>query len=120
MKASIDVINTALSRKVCILGDMFELGADEKKLHYGVGEYLAQKEINFLIAVGSLAKEISNAVEHYNKSLPVDADRCQVYYFETRDEMLVNVNNIIKTGDTILVKASHGMEFNKVVEFLAF
>lgn len=30
MKASVDVVNMALGRKVCILGSMFELGSDEK------------------------------------------------------------------------------------------
>jgi len=118
MKASIDVINTAISRKVCILGDMFELGVDEKKLHYEVGEYLAGKEINILITVGSLAKEISDAVEAVNK---LDSNRfniCQVRNFKTRDEMLLQLKDIIQTGDTILVKASHGMEFSKVVEYL--
>ena len=31
MKASIDVVDMALGRKVCILGSMFELGDNEKK-----------------------------------------------------------------------------------------
>lgn len=34
MKASVDVLDTAKGRKVCILGDMFELGENEKQLHY--------------------------------------------------------------------------------------
>jgi len=33
--------------------------------------------------------------------------------------MLLQLKNIVLTGDTILVKASHGMEFSKVVEYLA-
>jgi len=119
MKASIDVINTAISRKVCILGDMFELGIDERKLHYQVGEYLASKEINILITVGSLAKEISDAVEKMNQLASNGSNICQVRHFNTRDEMLLELKNIIHAGDTILVKASHGMEFSKVVENLA-
>jgi len=119
MKASIDVINTAIGRKVCILGDMFELGVDEKQLHYEVGKYLAGKEINILITVGSLAKEISNAVEDIQKSASPSSNICQVMHFETRDDMLLQLKNIVHTGDTILVKASHGMEFPKVVEYLA-
>jgi len=118
MKASIDVINTAIGRKVCILGDMFELGIDERKLHYEVGEYLASKEINILITVGSLAKEISNAVENSNQASN-RSNLGHVLHFDTREEMLLQLKNIIHTGDTILVKASHGMEFSKVVEYLA-
>lgn len=119
MKASIDIMNSAIGRKVCILGDMFELGTEEKKLHYEVGEYLAGKEINILITVGTLSKEISDAVENTN-IFASNLNRCQVKHFETRDDMLLQLKNILNIGDTILVKASHGMEFSKVVEFLAF
>jgi len=31
----------------------------------------------------------------------------------------LELNNLVQTGDTILIKASHGMEFPKVVEYLA-
>lgn len=129
MRASIDVISSALGRKVCILGDMFELGADEKKLHYEVGEYLAQKNIDILITVGSLAKNISDAVDKYSASLKSNSSiksgvepshKCITFHFESRDEMIAQLVNILTNGDTILIKASHGMEFSKVVEFLAF
>lgn len=119
MKASIDVIQTAIGRKVCILGDMFELGIHERTLHYEVGEYLAKKDIDLLITVGMLAKEISNAVVMANKS-KVDMKTCKVYHFETREEMLAQLQSLLKSGDNILVKASHGMKFSKIVDFLAF
>lgn len=134
MKASIDVISSAIGRKVCILGDMFELGDNQKALHYEVGEYLASKNIDVLVTVGTLAKEINRAVEEFNKSAStqrmqpvsmeqianVDSHKCMILHFATRDEMLKEIKSILHEGDTILVKASHGMEFSKVVEFLAF
>ena len=43
---------------------------------------------------------------------------CEVHDFETRDDMLKCIGHILKTGDNILIKASHGMEFTKVVEAL--
>ena len=39
-----------------------------------------------------------------------------LYYFETRDDMMEELPRILRKGDTILVKASHGMQFEKVVE----
>lgn len=62
MKASIDVIDTAIGRKVCILGDMFELGKDEKQLHFDVGEYLGTKSIDVLLTVGSLAGQLAEGL----------------------------------------------------------
>ena len=40
----------------------------------------------------------------------------QVYYFATRDEMLEKLPELLKKQDAVLVKASHGMQFEKVVE----
>lgn len=116
MKASIDVLSTALKRKVAILGDMFELGENEKELHAGVGTYLAGKDIDLLIAVGTLSENMANAAKeacaiNNNKKL-------KTVYFATRDEMLKKLDELIEENDTILVKASHGMEFPKVVEHL--
>ena len=48
-KASLDVLATADTRKVAILGDMFELGENEKELHYGVGKHAAEKNIDLVI-----------------------------------------------------------------------
>lgn len=42
-KASIDVLSGAETRKVAILGDMFELGEDEKELHRQVGVHASEK-----------------------------------------------------------------------------
>jgi UDP-N-acetylmuramoyl-tripeptide--D-alanyl-D-alanine ligase len=39
-------------------------------------------------------------------------------YFETSEELLKNISLILKPGDTILVKASHGMGFEEVVKAL--
>ena len=39
--------------------------------------------------------------------------------FETLDELLDNLDGLgLKEGDTVLVKASHGMNFTKLVERL--
>ena len=55
MKASLDVLDTAIGRKVAILGSMFELGENEKQMHYDVGMYLGTKDIDVLITAGDLA-----------------------------------------------------------------
>lgn len=111
MKASLDVLSNALGRKVAILGDMGELGEDEKILHYGVGAYAAQKEIDLICCIGTLAQEFvsgANSVTSESKTL----------YFATKEDFLSQIHSIVKKGDTILVKASHSMEFPEIVETL--
>lgn len=117
MKASIDVLDTAVGRKIAVLGDMFELGKDEIKLHYEVGMYLATKDIDVLLTAGKLAKNIADGARDYYEA-NYNAYECEVHDFETRDELLENIGQFINNNDNILVKASHGMEFNKVVDAL--
>lgn len=111
MKASIDVLATAEGRKIAVLGDMGELGENEKKLHYEVGEYLAKKEIDVLFCAGELSEEIAKAAQKESKT-------CEVYYFKTRDALLEQLLPFLKKGDTVLVKASHFMEYPEIVKVL--
>ena len=111
MKASIDVLATAEGRKIAVLGDMGELGENEKKLHYEVGEYLAKKEIDVLFCAGELSEEIAKAAQKESKT-------CEVYYFKTREALLEQLLPFLKKGDTVLVKASHFMEYPKIVKAL--
>ena len=105
MKASIDVLSKGEGRKVAILGDMFELGEDEVKLHSEIGTYLQGTNIDLTICIGTLASNIK-------------ASNKKIVYFESLDGFFNEAGNLIKENDTVLVKASHGMKFAKIVEFL--
>ena len=115
-EADIDVIViTGAGDKVCILGDMFELGENEKQLHYEVGSYLAQKQIDVLLTVGALSTSIAQGAKDYRKN-HAGAYPCSVHTFTTKEELIVQLPALLKQGDNILVKASHAMEFPKVIE----
>lgn len=109
MKASLDVLATADSRKAAILGDMFELGENEKTLHYEVGKHAAEKEIDLLICIGNLSKETAKGASD---------SKTEVYHFDTKADFFAQMDTLLKNGDTVLVKASHGMEFPEIVETL--
>jgi UDP-N-acetylmuramoyl-tripeptide--D-alanyl-D-alanine ligase len=115
MKASIDVIDTAVGRKVCILGDMFELGTNEKQLHFDVGEYLGSKSIDVLLTAGKLAKQLALGAQDYIE-MHYQSHPCDILSFDTREELMAHLNEILQPGDNILVKASHGMNFTEVIE----
>ena len=63
MCASIDVLSQAAGRKTAVLGDMGELGTDEKELHANVGSYVAEKQIDKLYCTGELSKELAQAAK---------------------------------------------------------
>ena len=109
--ASIDVLSTATTRKVAILGDMFELGENEKDLHASVGSHASEKGIDVLIAIGELSKHTAHAASLNN-------DHIKVYHFDTKESFIATSDSILQKDDTILVKASHGMEFPEIVNHL--
>ena len=96
---------------------MFELGKNEKQLHFDVGEYLGTKSIDVLLTAGELAESIAEGAKDYMNT-HYGSYECEVHSYETRDELRQELKNMLHKGDNILVKASHGMEFPKVVEDL--
>ena len=116
MEAALDVLSHAKGRTIAVLGDMGELGADEKALNYGVGRCVADKQIHTLFCAGALATEYKRGVESV---LAENQDRtCEVYYYESREDMIAALQAYVQEGDNILVKASHFMDFPKVVAAL--
>lgn len=100
-------------RKVAILGDMFELGVDEATLHREVGVYAAKKNIDAIICVGKLCKNM------YDGAKSVDNGKTAVYYYADRDALFIELSGIIHDGDLVLVKASHGMHFEEIIAKLS-
>ena len=116
MRAAIDLLATAPERKVAILGDMFELGEREKELHGEIGTYAVDTGMDVLLCVGNLSAYMYEQGKRRKEEKQKDIE---LFYFSTRDEMLDRLPEILKRGDNILVKASHGMQFEKVVEAIA-
>ena len=117
MKAAIDILDTAEGRKVCILGDMFELGENEKQLHFDVGEYLGTKSIDVLLTAGTLSKQLAFGAKDYIDT-HYGAYMCEIHSYDTKEELIDNLSEILQQGDNILVKASHGMQFPLIIEKL--
>lgn len=111
MKASIDVLAKAEGRKIAVLGDMGELGADERALHFGVGEHFAGKGIDMLFCTGELSTEIVSAVVLFSPET-------EIHYYGAKEALITELKEVCKEGDTILVKASHFMNFPEIVKAL--
>lgn len=109
--ASLDVLSTADSRKVAILGDMFELGKNEKEMHRQVGIHAAEKEIDLIICIGLLSEETAKAAKQASA-------KSTVVYFPTKSMFFAHMEKLLQKNDTVLVKASHGMEFPEIVKQL--
>ena len=111
MKASLDVLQDGSGRRVAVLGDMGELGTDEVQLHESVGEHAGKCDIDVLICTGKLCKSMAEKAIQTNPNL-------KVVYEPDRESLLEHLEGYVQQGDTILVKASHFMNFEEVVEKL--
>lgn len=110
MKASLSSLAKASGRKVALLGDMGELGENERELHAEVGRAAAESGIDALYCCGELSKYMAEGA--------AEAGLLDVAHFKTREELLEKIGTLLRAGDTILVKASHFMGFDKVLETL--
>lgn len=106
MKAAIELLESAKGKKVALLGDMFELGEKEKELHRDIGKFLASKNIDKVICVGGLAREIYEGAKEGN---------AECYWFANKKELTDTICQLIQKGDTVLIKASHGMGFAELI-----
>jgi UDP-N-acetylmuramoyl-tripeptide--D-alanyl-D-alanine ligase len=100
------------TRRVCILGDMNELGHVSKERHHALGAFAAEAGIDFLITVGPMSVDTNYGF--YGKRKPNQNH----LYFPTVDDFLPHVSDLMKPGDVILVKASRGMAFERIVREL--
>ena len=111
MRAALKVLNRYKTRRVAILGDIFEMGSFAEEGHKQVGKD-ASENADVLIAIGKDAEFISK------EALENNMNKENVHHFATKEEAMENFKNILQKGDTILVKASRGMHLEEVVEFL--
>ncbi len=108
MRAAIDeLVRVAPGRRVAVLGDMLELGIEEGRFHSEIGGYASQRGIEVLVTVGPRAARMAGAFAGSAHSV-ADA--------QTAAELL---GDLLRTGDTVLVKASRGVGLERVGQALA-
>ena len=110
MKSALELLGKSNNRKIAILGDMLELGEYSEEIHRKIGEDVVNNNIDILITVGNLSLYIKEEVskEGFNKD--------NIYSFEKQEDTYNLLNNILKEGDLVLVKGSHGINLDKLVE----
>ena len=104
VKSGIDSLCKMDGRKVCILGDMLELGEKEGEMHFDCGKYAAERGVSLVLCTGPISKETCRGADHI------------AHWFESREALIEALPALIKKGDSILVKASRSMKFEEISE----
>ncbi len=97
-------------KRVAVLGDMGELGADERELHAQVGRSAARLHVDRLVCVGTLSAAMAAAA--VEAGMPAGA----VQHFDDVPAAVSWLAEHLQPADIVLVKASRFMGLDKIVE----
>lgn len=112
MRAAIDTLVSMRveGHKVAVLGDMAELGTLSELAHFGIGEQVARSGIDVLVTVGTRAVRIADGARAEGMASG------RVRPCTSVDEAIEVLDDLLETGDAVLVKASRVMGLEAVVE----
>lgn len=114
MKAAITLLAelAAGGRSIAVLGDMLELGPEARAFHREVGAYLAGQGIAHLVACGTLGRDLAEGARKSGMA----PERIR----EAPDSLAAGelLRDFVQAGDVVLVKASRGMQMERVIERL--
>lgn len=98
----------AAGRRVAILGDMLELGADENALHAGFADHPALRDIHLVHCVGPLMRHLWQALPREKRG----------EWHESATDLAARARFLVDAGDVVLVKGSKGSRVSLVVDAL--
>lgn len=96
-------------RKIAVLGDMFELGDNEIKLHLSLASALKKNKISELYTIGK-------RMRHLNSSLK--ESKINVRHFSSEDALKIFLEKKDLTNSLVLVKGSRGMRMEQFVKII--
>ena len=105
VKAAVDVLVARKGRRVLVLGDMAELGADAQKMHCSVGDYARLAGVDELLTLGTMSAYASGIFGGK--------------HFDTLDDLSRHLRDL-EGGSvaTFLVKGSRSSAMERVVKVL--
>ncbi|HSH23937.1 MAG TPA: UDP-N-acetylmuramoyl-tripeptide--D-alanyl-D-alanine ligase [Massilibacterium sp.] len=112
MKAALETLSSmsGYSKKVAVLGDMYELGHHEKRMHESVVEMI-DDSISLVCTIGKKAKWIHEKLKQEKKAI-------QSMHFTTKEDAVVVIKTLLEKDMVVLLKASRGMQLETIAEAL--
>jgi len=111
VKAALISLSHLPGRRVAILGDMLDLGKVSKDMHYEIGKYTAQHGVELLLCHGDESFFISEAFKA--------AGGKETGHYDKIEDLINDIPVKIEKGDAVLVKASHGMHFERLLPVIS-
>lgn len=110
MRAALSVLvaSKAAPRRVAILGDMRELGAQEIDFHRALADLPSFDAVELVITIGQNMQALAQALEI----------KSEVISFESADAALKDLTSLLASGDVVMIKGSNSSGLSKLVSEL--
>lgn len=106
MKAAIDVLVAQGGKKIFVMGDMGELGAEAAAMHAEVGQYAKNAGVDHLYALGELGVQAVYAFGQGGQ------------HFDEVEPLAASITPQLNAQTTVLVKGSRFMRMERVVHLV--
>ncbi|MBV9572095.1 MAG: UDP-N-acetylmuramoylalanyl-D-glutamyl-2,6-diaminopimelate--D-alanyl-D-alanine ligase [Alphaproteobacteria bacterium] len=110
MSAALDVLSRVKpgdgGRRIAVLGDMLELGAQAPQLHAGLARDIETAQIDLVCACGPQMRNLWDALPVYRRGV----------FAADSGALAPEVIGILRAGDVVLVKGSFGSRMERVIE----
>lgn len=107
-RAALDVLGTCGGRRIAVLGDMLELGAQSDALHAALAEDIQRNEIDQVFLAGTHMAALAAALDPAQVAATAPSS----------DTLLPDVLDAVRAGDTVMVKGSLGSRMAPIVTAL--
>ena len=119
MKAALKVLSDldCSGRRIAVLGNMNELGAEAPRFHREVGCFAAACGTDILLTVGEAAKEIAAGAAgaaDITGNAASAAGVKEICCFDDTDTCFEKLKEVLRPGDAVLLKASNSLRFGRL------
>jgi len=114
MKAALKVFQSLRqeTRGGLVLGDMLELGNQSTEAHREIGRMIGEIGVDYLLCLGPLSEEMLTEAKSGNRAPQM------AFWASDHQKAIDLLRGIIRQGDWVLVKGSHGLDMESIVRAL--
>lgn len=102
-------------RKICIWGDMLEVGDGVREAHRGLAESLMQHNVDLLITFG---EHMNDMADFLSSKLTHSGNGPKILSFENANDIIGELKSLLRDGDLLFIKSSRGMKSFEILNSL--
>ena len=110
IKSSLEILKKEEGRRIAIIGDVLELGDYSKDIHREIGKVLLDSNLDCVVTIG-------NDTIYSDEYLKENGFN-NVKHFAKESDSYEYLDSLLRKGDIVLIKGSHGINLKNVVNYL--